>query len=197
MKILSQKIIFENRKLSKFLKCRNNNFNFCSKLTENPNSNINNLSINNLDTTIDQNISQNVRNYKTQLYLWNSSVAPGIKKNDIKSRLSLSYEPKRIQFFDDKLLKNVYCGIRHSGVLTEEGHLYMFGSNVYGGLGIGSNKDYSYFEPQLVKYFVDKDIKIKKFCCSDFNTIALSQNGDIYTWGYGGREARFFPIIKG
>jgi alpha-tubulin suppressor-like RCC1 family protein len=72
----------------------------------------------------------------------------------------------------------------------------MFGTNLYGNLGIGDNKDYSHFEPQLVNYFNDKEIKIKKICCSERNTIALSEDGDVYTWGYGGRKRKFFPIIK-
>lgn len=138
----------------------------------------------------------NNKNYKTRLYFWNSNVTPGVKKNDLKSRLSLSHEPRRISFFDDKLVKYVYCGIRHSGVLTEDGSLYMFGSNLYGNLGVGNNRDYSYYEPQLVKFFIEKDIKIKKFCCSDYNTIALSEDGDVYTWGYGGRSRRFLPLVK-
>ncbi len=167
--------------------------NFCANLASDSN-----LSVNNLSTKSSQELNTNNKTtIKTSLYLWKSSVAPGIKKNDLKSRFSLSNEPTRVKFFDDKPLRNVYCGSRHSGVLTENGQLYMFGNNLYGALGIGSNKDYSYYDPQPINYLIDKDIKIKKFACSDNNTIALSEDGDVYTWGYGGRSSRIFATIKG
>ena len=182
----------KNQSFSNLLKITK--FKFCSNLASVSNTNPNDLNVNssqeiNLKTT-------NLTN-KTSLYLWKSNVNVGMKKNDLKSRLSLTNQPYRVRFFDDKPLKYIYCGIRHSGALTENGELYMFGSNVYGNLGVGNNKDYSYLEPQLVKYFVDKNIKIKKFACSDNNTIALSEDGDVYTFGYGGRSSRFFPTIKG
>lgn len=138
-------------------------------------------------------------NYTTQFYLWNSNVNKAFKKDDLnlKERLKLGTEPARIPFFDNKLLKYVYCGIRHSGVITEDGELYMFGKNLYGNLGIGNNFDYSHVNPQLVSYFVDKEIKIKKVCCSEYNTVALSEDGDVYTWGYAGRRAKHLALIKG
>lgn len=184
--------IIKNKCYSNLLKTIKNNF--CASLASNKNTTLNDL--NTKPTSQLQNQNTN-KTKKTSLYLWKSSVAPGMKKNDLKSRLSLSNEPTRVKFFDDKPLKYVYCGIRHSGALTENGELYMFGTNVYGGLGIGNNKDYSYFEPQLVNYFLDKEIKIKKFACSDHNTIALSEDGDVFTWGYGGRSSKYLAIIKG
>lgn len=185
------------------------NFNFSNKLFSNLIKTSNHKFCENVATSSNQNqinselhASKEIeaktnKTTKTSLYLWKSSVAPGMKKNDFKSRLSLSNEPNRVKFFDDKPLKYIYCGIRHSGALTENGELYMFGTNTYGNLGIGNNKDYSYFEPQLVDYFLDHDIKIKKFACSDYNTIALSEEGDVYTWGYGGRSSKFFALIRG
>jgi len=180
-------------KISSIFKFSKNSF--CSEVSSNSNQNgiftNQNLS---LDST---NASQNMKKKKTGLYLWNSSVAPTVRKNDLKSRYLLTNEPRRIEIFNDKVLKYVYCGARHYGALTEEGQLYMWGKNRYGELGIGNNEDYTYLKPQLVNYFTKRDIKIKKFCCSDFNTIALSEDGDVYTWGYGGRSAKFFALIRG
>ena len=31
-------------------------------------------------------------------------------------------------------------------------------------------------------------MKIKKVCMGDYHTIALSDSGEVYTWGYGGRR---------
>jgi len=183
--------IFKNKIISNFIKITS--YKFCASQAINTNDNQIGFNLNS-SKAMESNLN---KANKTSLYLWKSSVNPGMKKNDLKSRMSLSNEPTRVTFFDDKPLKYIYCGIRHSGALTEKGELYMFGANLYGSLGIGNNKDYSYFEPQLVKYFSDYDIKIKKFACSDNNTIALSEDGDVYTWGYGGRTSWYFPLIRG
>ena len=197
MKILRKKENF----LRNIFKKKNDNFSFlknyeCNNIS---NKNFNKFTFN-FTTSEILNKKQNptnLKNYKTALYLWNSSVNPGMKKADIKSRLNLSYEPTRISYFDDKLIKYMYCGIRHSGVLTEDGNLYMFGKNPYGNLGVGNNEDVNYYEPKLVTYFEENNIKIKKFCCGEYNTIALSEDGDVYTCGYGGRRSKYFALIKG
>jgi alpha-tubulin suppressor-like RCC1 family protein len=141
--------------------------------------------------------SQVKKDYKTALYLWNSNISQKLRKTDLKAKFTLSNDPLRIEFFDDKNLKYVYSGPKHSGVVTEEGHLYMFGDNTYGCLGVGNIHDYGLYNPQLVDFFIDKDIKIKKVVCSRKNTMVLSEDGNIFTFGFGATKEKFFSIFRG
>lgn len=193
IKIISSTLktsLFKTQSLIKMFTVSNNKF--CTNVSSNPNIDMSNL---NKNSAKSENLDSD-KTLKTSLYLWNSSIKSLKKSQVLKTNFILSNEPTKVKFFDDKPLKYVYCGKSHSGALTEKGELYMFGKNVNGNLGIGNNKDFSYLEPQLVQYFIDKDIKIKKFACSKKNTIALSEEGDVYVWGYGGRSSKRFPTIK-
>ena len=50
--------------------------------------------------------------------------------------------------------------------------------------------------PKIVPYLAEKNIRIKKVCCTVNNTIALSEDGDVYSWGYGGKHSRKFSVYK-
>ena len=58
---------------------------------------------------------------KNKLYIWRSSVNPGIRVDDYKNKFSLSSSPLKVDFFDDKNPVYVYCGPRHSAVIVENG----------------------------------------------------------------------------
>ena len=80
--------------------------------------------------------------------------------------------------------------------MAADGLLYTFGSNRYGMLGIGSDSDKTRIEPQRVNYFAEKDIRIKKVCLGTFHSVALTEDGDVYTWGQGKRDMMFpFSLI--
>lgn len=125
-------------------------------------------------------------NSKSSFYLWLSNVNPGIRTDDYKNRLSMKTIPQKIDFFEGKNPVFSYCGPRHSAVITENGQLYTFGSGNWGVLGHGDEKSVPFNEPKLVEYFDKNNIKIKKVCLGDFHSIALSDTGDVYTWGFGG-----------
>ena len=59
------------------------------------------------------------REYKTSVYLWYSNASMRLKKSDVKNKISISSEPKRIKFFDDENIKNIYRGLLHTGLITE------------------------------------------------------------------------------
>ena len=130
-----------------------------------------------------------------QLYLWLSNVNPGIRVDDYKNKLKISSTPIKIDFFDDKDPQYVYCGPRSSAVITCNGDVYTFGSGNWGVLGHGDEKSISHNNPKLIEYFKNNNIKIKKICIGDFHSIALSDKGEVYSWGFGG-EKGFLGIFR-
>jgi len=78
-------------------------------------------------------------------------------------------------------IRSIACGNNLSGALTEDGHLFMWGFNYYGGLGNGNNNNSS--QP-LVINMMDRAPRMKAISCSDRHVLAISINGDVYAWGY-------------
>lgn len=49
------------------------------------------------------------------------------------------FKPKKIDFFNDKVVVQISAGHAHSIVLTSDGIVYSFGSNSFGQLGNGTS----------------------------------------------------------
>lgn len=65
-----------------------------------------------------------------------------------------------------------------------------WGSNKYGQLGLILPEDTDSKKPQKAvniprRVFAIGDSKIKQVECASYHTIALTENGDVYTWGMG------------
>jgi hypothetical protein len=142
-------------------------------------------------------INQSHDNIKTSLYMWMSSVIPGRKKEDYSNRFSFSRNPIKLEFFEGKNPTQVFSGPRHHGVITEDGNLYTFGDGYRGVLGHGNDMSIPFNRPKLVSYFAENKIKVKKILFGDSHSMALSEDGDLYTWGYGGKLRAFFSFYKG
>jgi len=76
-------------------------------------------------------------------------------------------------------------GNTHSLVLTGNGKVYSWGSNYYGQLGLGNYIQYPY--PKQV--IIPNGEKIKQIGAGSGFSVALTENGEIYSWGSnsGGR----------
>ena len=111
---------------------------------------------------------------------------------------TVSYKnPAEVNFFEKNkvAVKDVVVGEWHSVFLTTDGSVYTCGyggksgilnrlfSKDMGALGHGDT-DHQLL-PRKIKYFADKKIKIDKIAAGRFHTVALSEEGDIYTWGRG------------
>lgn len=125
-------------------------------------------------------------NSNTSLYIWISNVYPGIRTEDMKNFMKMSNTPKKIEYFEGKNPINCYCGPRHTGVITKDGDLYTFGTGKWGVLGHGDETSVNFDKPKLVEYFKNNNIKIKKICLGDFHSLALTTDGDLYSWGFEG-----------
>ena len=88
-------------------------------------------------------------------------------------------------------IKSILIGLRHSAALSEDGKLYLFGSGNWGVLGQGTETDARYDNPQLVDYFVKRDKKVVDVALGEYHSVALTDDGSVYTWGYAGKTGMF------
>mgnify|MGYP004502968179 FL=1 len=70
----------------------------------------------------------------------------------------------------------IKLGVDHSGVITEDGSLYMWGGNDKGQLGNGTTDD-SYVPIKILDH-----VRSISLGCS--RSAAITENGDLYMWGY-------------
>jgi alpha-tubulin suppressor-like RCC1 family protein len=82
-------------------------------------------------------------------------------------------------------------GQKHSAVVSEDGDLYTFGFGNWGVLGHGNETNIGHTEPKKVEWFAKRGIKVKDIVLGELHSLALSEDGDIYTWGYGGKVGYF------
>lgn len=86
-----------------------------------------------------------------------------------------------VQTLEGNRIKEIKSGIEHNIVMTEEGTLYSFGKGNFGSLGLGG----TVFSPscRLISKLSNK--KVVELACGMFHTLALSDTGDVYSWGRG------------
>ena len=92
------------------------------------------------------------------------------------------FVPKRVEGMPDGVrVVAVSCGFGHTAAVSEEGTLYTFGIGFNGRLGHGDQED------QLVPKRVDalQDVRVVDVSCGSQHTAAASDNGMLYTFGYG------------
>ena len=124
------------------------------------------------------------------VYLWAKMPRLGAKGGSVATTLSLPKgEPKRITEFDELNVQVLRVGLRHSAVISEEGQLYTFGQGNWGVLGHGNEDSIHFTKPKLVQGF--KDQKVKDVAMGEYHTLALTEDGNVWTWGYGGKKGFF------
>ncbi len=67
----------------------------------------------------------------------------------------------------------------------------MFGSGNWGVLGQGNENDVKFDSPRLVEYFVKKNLKVVDIAVGEYHSVALTDDGSVYTWGYAGKVGLF------
>ena len=79
------------------------------------------------------------------------------------------------------LLTSLVCGYHHSAAITDKGQLFTWGRGVFGQLGHGNHESYSV--PMAVAALAQ--VSILQVSCGWQHSLALSQSGQVYSWGYG------------
>ncbi|KAL1491483.1 hypothetical protein ABEB36_012074 [Hypothenemus hampei] len=98
------------------------------------------------------------------------------------NRLNLD-KPKLIEALKSKKVRDIACGSSHSAAITSSGELYTWGLGEYGRLGHGDNV--TQLKPKLVKTLIGHRI-VQVACGSrDAQTLALSDQGMVFSWGDG------------
>ena len=97
--------------------------------------------------------------------------------------------PKRIEEFDDLNVRRLEVGQRHSAVISEDGKLYTFGNGNWGVLGHGNENNIKFTHPKFVEALERK--KVVDVALGEYHTVALIDDGSVYTWGYAGKKGYF------
>ncbi|KAH9614043.1 hypothetical protein KSS87_011109 [Heliosperma pusillum] len=93
-------------------------------------------------------------------------------------------------FTPNTVIRQVSCGFVHVVALSEEGVLQSWGYNELGQLGRGFSCD-GLQGPGILKAYakhLDESpelVKITQVSCGEYHTAAISETGEVYTWGLG------------
>lgn len=120
-----------------------------------------------------------------------------------KSRGHVSNMPASsplISLFSAKVLKQVKnlnvllvsCGYEHAAILTVDGKVLTWGYGASGCLGQESKKSYSH--PAAINSIFNKCIKYLE--CGAYHTAAVSDSGEVWTWGRGDVQQLGLPNEK-
>ena len=93
--------------------------------------------------------------------------------------------PTLVKNFTNKV-KQVDCSQNYCALVTTDGELYSWGSNLCQQTGTES-KSKSLSKPTLVSYFNSNGLKVEQVSCSKgekhCHTACVTTNGDAYAWG--------------
>lgn len=116
------------------------------------------------------------------------------------NRASLD-KPRLIENLKSKRIRDIACGSGHSAAIASNGELYTWGLGEYGRLGHGDTG--TQLKPKLVDALVGQRV-IQVACGSrDAQTMALTENGSVYSWGdgdfgklgRGGSDGCYTPLL--
>ncbi|KAH9253494.1 hypothetical protein BASA81_008541 [Batrachochytrium salamandrivorans] len=90
--------------------------------------------------------------------------------------------PRLVVALEGKAVVNAQCGAWHSGALTEDGQLFLFGSGSFGKLGNGSEADIL-LPLRENEFLVDKQSPIASFSLGETHSACVLEDGRLFVWG--------------
>ena len=127
-----------------------------------------------------------------QLWTWGYNGHSGLGRNfRYNNGWNNSYIPAKIpqQVFDNRKLRDFWLGggnYQHGHALDEDGNLWGWGYNAYGGLGVGDDQYQGY--PRKVPYDFNRHGGIKKIVKTGYNSYnavwVLTHDGVMHCTGY-------------
>ncbi|XP_077738953.1 putative E3 ubiquitin-protein ligase HERC6 isoform X2 [Canis aureus] len=91
-----------------------------------------------------------------------------------------SAQLKRIRALETLHVDLVSCGKEHSLAVCHKGRVFAWGAGSEGQLGTGEFKETNLI-PMKIKTL--NDIKIKQVSCGHYHSLALSEGGQVFSWG--------------
>ena len=104
-----------------------------------------------------------------------------------KSGVNMTYaelEPRNVVALQDEGVVQLACGLAHSAAVTKDGRLFTWGQGKDHRLGHGIEGMVE--EPRVVAALAG--VNITKVACGDNHTLAISDEGVLYSWGFGGGQ---------
>lgn len=99
---------------------------------------------------------------------------------------------KHVNLFGDKIVKKIVTKGYHNLALTESGEVYSWGYNYNGELGL--NNTVCQNTPQLITGF--KGAKISHVACGLYHSLALTESGVVYSWGFNYNGQLGIPNVR-
>jgi alpha-tubulin suppressor-like RCC1 family protein len=116
-----------------------------------------------------------------RLFTWGANPSSlGLEKTAMTTSIPL---PRLLDFPDP--IKKVDLGPNHSAFVTESGDLFTFGSGNHGALG-HDNED-KLQHPKKIESLSKLQIKVKDVAVGTFHTVILTEDGEVWTMGFGGK----------
>lgn len=108
-----------------------------------------------------------------QFFIYTSLVGHGDESDRVK--------PTFVKVMQGKTITKCSMGNAHTLCMENNGTVWAFGGNAHGQLGINS-QDKNSLKAVVVDF---GQYKIKEICCGSLHSGAITQEGQIYTWGCG------------
>jgi len=106
-----------------------------------------------------------------EVYVWSFNESGQIGNESFENQLI----PIIVNHFNGQYIKQISCGYLHSMALTENGQVFSWGDNRFGGLDVENNENSN--TSKLIRI----ETLIKKI--SYFHNLLLSWNGEPYVFG--------------
>lgn len=121
-----------------------------------------------------------------RLFTWGSNTYNKLGLGPDAAKVELY--PRLVESLSEIELVSISCGEHHTAAVDREGKAYTWGlgGSLFqgaGGLGHPTRQDIP--TPQLVRSLVDQGIAITSIECGAYHSVALSQDGEVWTWGNG------------
>ncbi|CAH0477391.1 unnamed protein product [Peronospora belbahrii] len=103
-----------------------------------------------------------------------------LKETDDKCLMGVS-QPHLLDRLNGEKVVQVACGAFHSAAVTEQGHVYIWGKEDYGMLGLGQTSDQQ--TPKRIEFF--DNIPAHRVSCGGWHTVVVAKSGECYAFGRG------------
>jgi alpha-tubulin suppressor-like RCC1 family protein len=119
-----------------------------------------------------------------ELICWGSNSSGQLGVGDFDVHLSVK-AIHRIRYANESrpdakvYISSIACGLSHSALVTDLGHVYTFGNNEEGQLGLGDRENHP--TPKRVKL----DEWAVDVACGFYHTLILTADGGVYSCGWG------------